>query len=92
MKTLKDYVRTHARLEASMAEEYHMSETLGYSTEYMQRFKDASQQVWNDKVENTMNDEIVEGNGWARRLMEEFKTWVHNFVIHNSTNFSKWHQ
>jgi hypothetical protein len=38
MKTLKDYVRTYARPEASMAKGYVMSETLGYCTEYMQRF------------------------------------------------------
>jgi hypothetical protein len=36
MKTLKDYVRTYTRLEASMAEGYVMSETLGYCTEYIQ--------------------------------------------------------
>jgi hypothetical protein len=33
MKTLKDYVRTYALPEASMAEGYTMTETLGYSTE-----------------------------------------------------------
>jgi hypothetical protein len=38
MKTLKDYVRTYARPKASMAEGYAMTKTLGYSTEYLQRF------------------------------------------------------
>jgi hypothetical protein len=36
MKNLKDYVRTYARPEASMAEGYAMSETLDYCTKYMQ--------------------------------------------------------
>jgi hypothetical protein len=35
MKTLKDYVRTYVRPKASMAEDYVMSETLGYSKEYI---------------------------------------------------------
>jgi hypothetical protein len=39
LKTLKDYVRTYTRPEASMAEGYAMSETLGYCTEYMDRFE-----------------------------------------------------
>jgi hypothetical protein len=32
LKSLKDYVRTYARPEASMAERYAMSETLDYCT------------------------------------------------------------
>jgi hypothetical protein len=35
MRTLKDSVRTYATPEASIAEGYHMSETLGYSIGYM---------------------------------------------------------
>jgi hypothetical protein len=46
MKTLKDYVRTYARPEASIAEGYAMSETLGYYTEYMQRFPRTCRRVW----------------------------------------------
>jgi hypothetical protein len=35
MKTLKDYVRTFARPEGSMAEGYAMEDCLGFCTEYM---------------------------------------------------------
>jgi hypothetical protein len=66
LKTLKDYVHTYARPEASMAEGYAMSETLGYCTEYMDRFEGTQRRVWDDKEENTMNDKIVQGNGWHR--------------------------
>jgi hypothetical protein len=68
MKTLKDYVRTYARLEASMAEGYTMTETLGYSTEYLQRFTATRKRVWDDKEDARMNDEIVQGGGWPRPL------------------------
>jgi hypothetical protein len=59
LKTLKDYVRTYARPKASMAEEYAMSETLGYCTEYMQHFEGTRHRIWDDKEDSRMNDEIV---------------------------------
>ena len=68
IKTLKDYVRTYARPEASMAEGYSMTETLGYSTEYLQRFTATRKRVWDDKEDPRMNDEILQGGGWARPL------------------------
>jgi hypothetical protein len=84
MKTFKDYVRTYARLEASMAEIYVLSETLGYCTEYMQRFQRTSRHVWDDKEEQIMNDEMVQGSDWPRPMFEEFRLWAHSFVINNS--------
>jgi len=41
MKTLKDYIRTYAHLEGSIAEGYRMDDTLGFCTEYM---KDIAEQ------------------------------------------------
>jgi hypothetical protein len=90
LKTLKDYVRTYARPEASMAEGYAMSETLGYCTEYMQRFGGTRRHVWDDIEENRMKDEIVNGNGWSRLMSQEFRLWAHNFVIHNSADLAQW--
>jgi hypothetical protein len=90
MKTLKDYVRTYARPKASIAEGYHMLETLGYSTEYMQHLQGTSRLVWGDKEENTMNDEIVQGSGWSRRMSEDLRVWAHNFIINNSSDLSNW--
>jgi hypothetical protein len=90
MKTLKDYVRTYARPEASMVEGYVMSETLEYSTEYMQQFRGTSRRIWDDKEEQFMNDEVVQGSEWARPMSEEFRMWVHNFVINNSKVLKDW--
>jgi hypothetical protein len=71
LKTLKDYVRTYARPEASIAEGYAMSETLGYCTEYMDRFEGTRRRVWDKKEENSMKDEIVQGSGWPRDMSAE---------------------
>jgi hypothetical protein len=90
LKSLKDYVRTYARHEASMAEGYAMSETLGYYTEYMQRFGGTGRRVWDDKKDSKMNDEILTGNGWSRLMSPEFRLWAHSFVIHNSTDLGDW--
>jgi hypothetical protein len=73
-----------------MAEGYAMSETLGYSTEYMQRFQGTIRRVWDDKEENNMIDEIVQGNGWPRRMSQNMRAWAHNFIINNSTNMAPW--
>jgi hypothetical protein len=91
-KILKDYVRTYARPEASMVEGYVMSETLGYCTEYMQRFQGTSRRVWDDKKEQFMNDEMVQGSGWARPLSDELRAWLHDFVINNSVVLKDWRQ
>jgi hypothetical protein len=56
-----------------MAEGYAMSETLGYSTEYMQCFQGNTQHVWDDKEENIIIDEIVQGNGWLRRMSQNMR-------------------
>jgi hypothetical protein len=90
LKTLKDYVRTYARPKASMAEGYAMSETLGYCTKYMQWFDATRRRVWDDKEDNRMNDEIVQGNGWPRPLSPELRAWAHNFVIHNLVDLLDW--
>jgi hypothetical protein len=63
-----------------MAEGYVMSETLGYCTEYMQRFQGTSRRVWDDKEEQIMNDEVVQGSGWPRPMSEEFRDWVQGTV------------
>jgi hypothetical protein len=37
-----------------------------------------------------MNDEVVQGSGWPRPMSEEFKGWMHNFVINNSEVLKDW--
>jgi hypothetical protein len=59
MKTLKGFVQTYAKLEASMSEGYIITETLGYSTEYMSRFSRTSRRMWDDNKDPRMNDEIL---------------------------------
>ena len=51
MKTLRDYVQTCTRPEASIAEGYAMSKTLGYCTKYMERFEGMRHCVWNNNEE-----------------------------------------
>jgi hypothetical protein len=89
MKTLKDYVRTYACPEASMAEGYAMTETLDYSTEYLQRFTATRKRIWDDKEDSRMNDEVLQGGGWARPLSQNVRLWAHNFVINNSSDLSE---
>jgi hypothetical protein len=46
MKTLKDYVRTFAHPEGSIAEGYQMDDTLGFCTEYMHQYRGTTDRVW----------------------------------------------
>jgi hypothetical protein len=39
-----------------------------------------------------MNDEILQGNGWPRRMSAQFRDWAHDFVIHNSNELTEWQQ
>jgi len=55
-----------------MAEDYAMSETLGYYTKHLQRFQGTSRWVWDDKEEQKMNDEVVQGSGWPRQMSDQF--------------------
>ena len=45
LKTVKGYVRNHARPEASMAERYAIDEVLDFYTEYMQTYIITSHRV-----------------------------------------------
>jgi hypothetical protein len=67
-----------------------MSETLGYCMEYMQRFQGTSRHIWEDKEEQFMNNEVVQGTGWARPMSKEFTSWMHDFVINNSALLKNW--
>jgi hypothetical protein len=69
MKTLKDYVWTFARPEGSIAEGYAMEETLGFCTEYMSRFSTTRRRVWDAIKEQSMVDEVLEGKGVHRCLI-----------------------
>jgi hypothetical protein len=90
MKTLKDFVRTHARPKGSMVEGYAMEETLGYCIEYLTRFELTSKRVWDNKEDPIMNDEIFQGGGLQRTLGEDERVWAHEFVVNNSAQLESW--
>ena len=59
MKTLKDYVRTLAHPEGSIAEGYQNEDALGFCTEYMQEYRGTAQRVWDAEEDPIMNDEVI---------------------------------
>lgn len=84
MKTLKDYVRFRGNPEGCMAEAYYMEETLGFCSEYMERYGATSRRVWDANEEQSMYDEMVEGKGIRRPMSRTLRDWIHNFVIRNA--------
>jgi hypothetical protein len=84
MKTLKDYVRAYGKPEGCMAEAYSMEETLGFCSEYMERYGATSRRVWDANEEQAMHDEMVEGKGIRRRMSRTLRDWIHNFVVRNA--------
>lgn len=93
MKTLKDYVRTLAHPEGSIAEGYRMEETLGFCTEYMRQYKGTSHRVWDANEEAIMNDEILRSNSQRKRKMsDEFRRYAHAFVLDNAAKLEQWRE
>jgi hypothetical protein len=92
MKNLKDYVRTYTKPEASMAEGYAMFKTLGYCIEYMQHFQGTRRCVWDDKEEQFMNNGVLQGSGWPRHMSEQFRAWIHDFVVNNNVDIVTWRE
>ena len=85
LKTLKDYVRTYARPEGSIAEGYCLEDTLGFCTEYMTRYKATTHRVWDAMEEPTMNDEVLRQNVRTKRKMtNDFRNDIHAFVLDNA--------
>ena len=73
-----------------MAEGYTMSKTLGYYTEYMQRLMVLDIESRMTRRTTRMNDEIIQGNGWAQLLSHKLYIWAHYFIIHNSSDLVEW--
>jgi hypothetical protein len=93
MKTLKDYVRTFAHPEGSIAEGYRMDDTLGFCTEYTHQYRGTSQRVWDPDEDATMNDEILCANCQKKRKMSyEFRNYAHAFVLDNTACLEEWCQ
>ena len=93
MKTLKDYVRTLAHPEGSIAEGYRMEDTLGFCTEYMKQYKVTMHRVWDSTEEPAMNDEILTGNEHTKRKMsDEMRVHAHAFIIDNAPCVEPWRE
>lgn len=91
MKTLKDFVRTFARPEGSMAKGYAMEDTLGFCTKYLTRFSPTTRRVWDEKEDQTMVDEMLQGRaGMTHELDNNEHHWAHDFVIDNSTHLDQY--
>ena len=90
MKTLKDYVRTFAHPEGSIAEGYQMDDTLGFCTEYMHQYRGTTHRVWDAEEDATMNDEILRCNSQQKRKMsDEFRNYAHAFVLDNASSLER---
>ena len=93
MKTLKDYVRTTAHPEGSMAEGYRLEDTLGFCTEYMQRHSATTHRVWDPNEDAIMNDEILRLNEHSkRRMSDDVRGYAHAFVIDNAPCLEPWRE
>ena len=93
MKTLKDYVRTYAHPEGSIAEGYQMDDTLGFCTEYMHQYRGTTHRVWDVEEDAIMNDEILRCNSQQKRKMsDEFRDYAHAFVLDNALSLERWRQ
>ena len=93
MKTLKDYVRTFAHPEGSIAEGYRMEETLGFCNKYMRQYRGTMHCIWDVNEEPIMNDEILRRNCQQRRKMsDEFRNYAHTFVLDNAACLDEWRQ
>ena len=73
-----------------MAEGYAIVEALGFCTEYMQEYTTTTRRMWDDKEDPSMYDEILEGNGRARRLSSDLRGWIHEFVLNNAAPLEDW--
>ena len=82
-KGLKSFVRNLAKPEGNMAQGYHVEEALGFITEYMSTYTLTSRRVWDNQVDPTITDEILEDKGRTRWLSDQVRRWVHNFVCKN---------
>jgi len=93
MKTLKDYVRTYAHPEGSIAEGYRMDDTLGFCTEYMKQYKGTTHRVWDAVEDAIMNDEVLPTHDSKKRKMsEEMRNHAHVFVLENAACLQPWRE
>lgn len=82
-KTLKGYVRNHAKPEGCMAKRYELEESCGFASEYLGAGQSSVKRVWESEEDPTMNDIFLEGKGKVRILDQALLEEIHDFVIDN---------
>jgi hypothetical protein len=93
MKTLKDYVRTYAHPEGSIAEGYRNEDTLGFCTEYMKDYEGTAERVWDAEEDAIMTDKVIHSRApQPRRMSDVERMHAHAFVIDNAPCLETWRQ
>jgi hypothetical protein len=92
MKTLKNYVKNMARLEASMAEGYLKDECIGFITEYLQRFEAVQRRVWDAEEEYGDAEEVPEGTRKPYVMTSALRDLAHQYVLTNASIMQESHQ
>ena len=82
-KTLKGYVRNHAKPEGCMAKGYSVGEACGFVSEYLGVSLSSMKRVWESAEEPIMTDLVLEGKGKDRILEEPLLQEMHGFLIDN---------
>lgn len=83
-KTLKGYVRNHAKPEGCMAKGYEVGEACGFASEYLGDRQTSIKRVWDSEEDPIMNDIVLEGKGKERVLEEDLLEYIHAFVLDNA--------
>lgn len=82
-KTLKGYVRNHAKPEGCMAKRYSIEEACGFASEYINAGHSSVKRVWDSEEDPIMTDMVLEGKGKARDMDDTLVDHIHAFVIDN---------
>jgi hypothetical protein len=90
MKTLKTYVRSMARPEASMAEGYLKEECIGFVMEYLQRFDVVHRRVWDVDEEYGDVEEVLEGAGKPHVMSPALRDLAHQYALANMAIMQPW--
>ena len=82
--TLVRYVRDKSRPEAAMASSYAVDEALGFCTEYFSLYQHTKRRVWDPEEEMRDSGELLLGTGKFKRLSQDEKEQIREYVVRNS--------
>ncbi len=79
------------RLEESMTKGCALEESLSsFCMEHLQDFVVAKGRMWDEKENDNMNDEMLEGSGHAQIMSANLWDMAHEFVLQNVELMSTW--